>query len=593
MSSRRAVAIVLAVLAFVAWATTVSAQYPGTTTSQTITQIYPGVTWIVRTDSLPWFRCPGCGSSTPNPRLAKMNILVIDLTAPGVHFKLTPPGTNLPAPAQDSAMPNWPVVPYEVVRQHTLTFLGDSHAQAAINVHFFAPFPNPPGASQTAWAYVIGLAASRGSVYSAFESPIQSYAIVTDVPGINIDSANNASVVHKDPAFADNMHVLENVQLWNALAGSGQIVTNGVKTIPNYKNTDHPNELLTAVSPYSYYTTDCCSASSPTCSPCQAEMRGRSWYMLSNARTGIGLTQDNRTLVLFTVDGTNGGHGMKVDEVADLLMRDFNVYNALNLDGGGSVTMALQDPTTQARKVVNVPAENPNGNPPGRSEASSFAVYSDAELPVTTATVTPAPNANGWNKAAVTVALAATDLATGLTGTFPGWVDKLQYFASGAQPLADQTVPGSSTSFGVSAEGVTKVTYFATDAADNKEAAKTLDVNLDFTAPVIAGLPGGDCGLWPPNHKLQQVAVVTATDAGSRVASLVVTGTSSEPPNPKEPDIVFTANGSGGQVVELRSERLGNGPGRVYTLTATATDLLGNVSVATTTCTVAHDQRKK
>ena len=45
-------------------------------------------------------------------------------------------------------------------------------------------------------------------------------------------------------------------------------------------------------------------------------MAGRSWYMLSNARTAIGLTQDNRTLVLFTVDGTNGGNGMKVDEIA-------------------------------------------------------------------------------------------------------------------------------------------------------------------------------------------------------------------------------------------------------------------------------------
>jgi hypothetical protein len=46
-------------------------------------------------------------------------------------------------------------------------------------------------------------------------------------------------------------------------------------------------------------------------------------------------------------------------------------------------------------------------------------------------------------------------------------------------------------------------------------------------------------------------------------------------------------------VVELRSERLGNGQGRVYTLTATATDLAGNVATATATCKVAHDQGKK
>jgi len=368
-----------------------------------------------------------------------------------------------------------------------------------------------------------------------------------------------------------------------------------VKTIPNYKNAAHPNELLTPNATYSYYTTDCCSASSPTCSPCQAGMAGRSWYMLSNARTAIGLTQDNRTLVLFTVDGTNGGHGMRVDEVADLLMRDFQIHNALNLDGGGSTTVALQDPSTQARKVVNVPAENPNGNPPGRSEASSFAVYSDAELPITTATVTPAPNANGWNNTAVTVALNATDLATGLTSTFPGWVDQLQYFLSGAQPVGTQTIPGSSTSFGVSTEGVTRATYFATDAADNTEAAKTLDVRLDFGAPAINGIPGADCVLWPVNHQFVQVATVTAADSASGIGAdgLQVTATSSEPSNSHEPDAVITPDGSGGYVVELRAERLGTGAGRVYTLTATATDLAGNVQVVTATCTVPHDQRKR
>jgi hypothetical protein len=497
MSHRIGGVVLAAVLAASGWTTTVRAD----TISQTITQIYPGITWIARTDSLPWFRCPGCGSSTPNPRLAKMNILVIDLTAPGVRFKLTPPGTNLPDPIPGTEMPGWPLVPYEVVRQHTLTYLNDAHAQAAINVHFFAPFPTPAGSTQTAYAYVIGLAASRGAVYSGFESPVQNYAIVTDVPGINIDAANNASVVHKDPAFADNMHVLENVQLWNALAGSGQIVTNGVKTIPNYKNATHPDELLTPNSTYSYYTTDCCSASSPVCSPCQAGMAGRSWYMLSNARTVIGLTQDNKTLVLFTVDGTNGGHGMPLSEVADLLTKEFGVWNALNLDGGGSTTMALQDPVTLARSVVNKPAENPNGNPPGRSEASNFAVYSDAELPVTTATVSPPPNANGWNTSAVTVTLNATDLASGFTGTFPGWVDQIEYGLTGAQAGQPQVVAGSAASFAVATEGVTTATYFATDAAGNEEAPHALAVRIDGGAPTILGMPAQGCSLWPVNHR--------------------------------------------------------------------------------------------
>ena len=106
-----------------------------------------------------------------------MNILLVDLTSPAVHFKLTPPGENLPAVAPGSTTPNWPVVPFEVVRQRTLDFLGTAHAQAAINVHFFAPFPVPGGFyPERVCVQVIGLAASRGRSYSGFESPIQSHA---------------------------------------------------------------------------------------------------------------------------------------------------------------------------------------------------------------------------------------------------------------------------------------------------------------------------------------------------------------------------------------------------------------------------------
>src|SRR4029077_9355116 len=188
---------------------------------------------------------------------------------------VAPEGTNLPEP--NFPTPGWPLPPplFEVVRQTTLNFIQASHAQAAVNLHFFAPFPVPAGSTQGAYAYLIGLAASRGNVYSAFEAPIQSYAIVKDSPGLNIDSENRASIVHRDPAFEDGKHILENVQLWNTLAGSGQIVTNGVTTIPEYKDATHPDAPLDPIAPYS--------------------RAGRHWYDLSNARTAIGVTQDSRT----------------------------------------------------------------------------------------------------------------------------------------------------------------------------------------------------------------------------------------------------------------------------------------------------------
>lgn len=550
----------------------------GAAAQTVVTPLFPGITHIKRTEQYPPFQCPGCPAPTPNPRIARINILLIDLTAPEVHFKLTPPGENLPAVAPGSTTPNWPVVPFEVVRQRTLDFLDGSHAQGAINVHFFAPFPVPGGSTQGAYAYVIGLAASRGKVYSGFESPIQSYAIVTNAPGLNIDRSNTASIVHRDPDVADGMHVLEDVELWNALAGSAQILTNGVKTIPEYTDATHPDALLTPgpVPPLGPL-------------PLTYTRAGRHWYDLSNARTAIGVTADGRTLVLFTVDGTNGGHGLQVGEVADLLKNDYGVWNALNLDGGGSTTMAVEDPVTHARKLVNVPADNPP-----RLEASNFAVYSDGVEPVTTAIVDPAPNANGWNQAAVNVSLDATDLASGLHDTPAGWVDLLRYAMAGAQSGAETVVPGHAASFGVGSEGITTVRYSATDAAGNEETVRTLDVKIDRTPPVLSGLPPQGCTLGPPNHKLQQVAVMRASDTVSGIApgSFQVQATSNEPIEPS--DVAVTTDDSGGLVLELRAERSGSSKsGRVYQLTVTAQDLAGNAVSGTATCIVPHDRGKE
>jgi hypothetical protein len=91
-----------------------------------------------------------------------------------------------------------------------------------------------------------------------------------------------------------------------------------------------------------------------------------------------------------------------------------------------------------------------------------------------------------------------------------------------------------------------------------------------------------------------QVATVTAADALSGLApvSFKVTGTNNEPIDPSDPAIVITSNASGGYVVLLQADRLGNGTGRIYTLTATTNDLAGNIATATATCTVPHDQGK-
>jgi len=60
-----------------------------------------------------------------------------------------------------------------------------------------------------------------------------------------------------------------------------------------------------------------------------------------------------------------------VREVADALTTEYGVWNALNLDGGGSTSMAMEDPRTHVASLVNVSSDNPAG----RSVGDSLAVF--------------------------------------------------------------------------------------------------------------------------------------------------------------------------------------------------------------------------
>lgn len=247
------------------------------------------------------------------PRAVTLHIVTVDLTDPGVHLKLTAPGGTR-----------------ETIRETTLAFMKREGAQIAINGHFFLPFP-----STDLNADVIGLAASEGNVYSSCEVPSQSYAIVANAPAINFDRLNRATIVRCSDG---------NSALWNVLAGSAQIITNGVVTIPLYRDEKNPEGQLTPNAEYS---------------------NQRSWYDLTRARSAIGLTRNVQLLVLLVVEaaGQNAEtSGMTVGEVAHLLLTDYAVYNAINLDGGGSTSLALD-----GRMVTS-------GN---REVASSLAIFAD------------------------------------------------------------------------------------------------------------------------------------------------------------------------------------------------------------------------
>jgi hypothetical protein len=295
------------------------------------TNPYQGITYITRTET--------------SPRAVTMHIAIIDLTAPGISFGVTSSSG---------------VSGYETVRQTTTDFVTQEQAQLGINVAFFDPVTVPATAGPN--VNVAGLIVSQGNFVSNFDAqpchtggPVQSYAIVPYAPALNIDASNHATIVHRDSTYSDNQHILENASLFNAVSGSAQIITDGAASVPVYKDANNPDGLLTiGTSSYS---------------------NSNSWYDVLNARTAIGLSKDGNTLVLFTVDKANGSGGMKVSEVANILLNDYHCYEALNLDGGGSTSMSLENPSTGIVSACNASADT--NYPLGRPEGVNFAVFAN------------------------------------------------------------------------------------------------------------------------------------------------------------------------------------------------------------------------
>ena len=124
-------------------------------------------------------------------------------------------------------------------------------------------------------------------------------------------------------------------------------------------------------------------------------------------------------------------------------------------------------------------AKDEAGNALEQDYTWTFTTANDAAAPSTTHTLAPQPNAAGWNNSNVTLTLNATD--TGGAG-----IKEIRYSASGAQSISE-SVYNSQNPPVINAEGITTISYFATDNAGNQETpAKTLTVKIDKRAPKVA-----------------------------------------------------------------------------------------------------------
>jgi hypothetical protein len=154
---------------------------------------------------------------------------------------------------------------------------------------------------------------------------------------------------------------------------------------------------------------------------------------------------------------------------------------------------------------------------------------------------------------------------------------------------------------GLNYRGPDSFQFTVTDTGDGSSpaltsSAATVSITVNDTVGPTITLNGNSISLWPPNHSYHTVNVSDLVagasdnfDPNVNLNSVVIAQVTS--------DEIENGNGDGNTVndiviasdcksVQLRSERDGDGDGRVYTITFLVRDAAGNTTTATAKVTV-------
>jgi exopolysaccharide biosynthesis protein len=185
----------------------------------------------------------------------------------------------------------------------TTEFLQQHHLQLAINGDFFYPFHSTTPFNYYPRygdrVYTIGISMSEGRVFSPGNNAH---------PTLYISRDNRVSI---DTPVGD---------AYNAISGDVLLVKGG------------QNVARTAV--------------------------GDKYRLEPQPRIAVGYTRDTDTLIILLVDGRqpNFSEGMSMAEFGQLAL-EYGLYNAINLDGGGSVTLAIGG-ADGLPLILNTPIDN-------------------------------------------------------------------------------------------------------------------------------------------------------------------------------------------------------------------------------------------
>lgn len=177
-------------------------------------------------------------------------------------------------------------------------FLETNQVQVAINGTFFSPsdYYLPDGTPMT----IRGLAISEGTLVSSR---------IDESPVLLVDALNHARIV------ATNSPAAGTADVYTAITGDYPLVVNGVNIGRSYLNTG-------------------------------------GFVHEPNPRTAAGLSQDRRFLYFLAIDGRQPGYSDGAyDYETGAWLKWVGAYDGLNLDGGGSTTMVMQNSLGRATRL--------------------------------------------------------------------------------------------------------------------------------------------------------------------------------------------------------------------------------------------------
>jgi uncharacterized repeat protein (TIGR01451 family) len=212
-----------------------------------------------------------------------------------------------------------------------------------------------------------------------------------------------------------------------------------------------------------------------------------------------------------------------------------------------------------------------NGSDPTKNTAANVTVRDTLPAETTFVSLTGAP---GWS---------CTSPAAGSGGTVE--CSKATFAPGAAAGFAIAVNVACSVPDGTRIRNTATITAATVDP-DPGNNASAWTTTVSNPPPVISGLEATPTRLWPVSHKLVDVAVNYAVSDNCGTVTSVLTVTSSEPTGGTGEDWIVVDD----HHVKLRAERDGNGPGRVYTITVTATNSQGGTSSSAVAVVVPHDQ---